>query len=215
MAEPVKSPQSVDEIVATLAPLEATGFDTPPTDIDAPSPSPFDAIGQGIVSRQRALEVLRDPDSFSVFEFDDNRLVLATRRVDDAQRPFVVIVGATQARARDTWKLGWAVRLRVPQDEERSRLAASPALAFATFAERYGADFNAGGRRVRFVPVATYPPGSMTHDGAILVRDVVGVREDAGDIASLWLFGRNDSDGSFSILWPFAVRKTEYAHAER
>lgn len=95
----------------------------------------------------------------SVLSHMGTRVFLTTALVEQASPVFVLLaVGMEEGSVRTIYS---AFRLYGESTDELHRLLNRPTLAFATLLARYGIDYTAGDRRVRFVPVVVIPPERM------------------------------------------------------
>lgn len=201
-------PESAQQIAAKLVALQYEEPLPAVTQVDGPG---FSALSAGIVTTSRAREIVQAPDEYRIYRFEKLEMMLASRRVDNAHIPFVI--GVIAVNRKGVWTITAAFRLRFDDAGELSRVAACPELAFATFLERYGAEFNTGNGRALFVPVASFPPGSWTGNPADLFT-LVGIDTSVPGAAHLH-FKVPAAGEPLKLGWPFVVRTADYSSAER
>ncbi|MBW0090647.1 hypothetical protein I4I73_17450 [Pseudonocardia sp. KRD-184] len=160
------------------------------------------------VRRDRAAEVLRDPDFLSTYAFGDVRVLLATRLVAATRASYVTLIVASQIGG-DTASISSAFKL-FGSEAELGEIKIDPLKAFIRLVDRYGVAIGLCGFQGEFFPsvIAEIPEGeevpiiSAPQEKPLVVY-VLGQRVDSGPPHII------------RFVWVFAVRTDDYRRAVR
>lgn len=214
--------QTFDELLQAIQAAEAEGEIEAFPQVGAVAQEQYEANSGKGLRREHALELFESPDQLTTYRHRDLRFLVATRR-GPGPKPWVALaIAKPDPRASNRFVVHAGFRLYVDAEDEATRLAGSPSLAFATLLRRYGRTFFNEGRRVRFLPLFTFsiphPPGAGQIPGWLF--DALQLKPEPGSQIGLGAVFRYDrassedplsDDWLASLAWCYVMDLTAYA----
>jgi len=153
------------------------------------------------VRRDRAAEGLRNPDALAAFEFDDLRVLLATRSITSDRSSYITLVVASQI-GNGVVAISGAFKVFGSQSE-LDDIRKDPLKAFTTLIDRYGLEIQLCGFQGEFFPAVTaeIPEGESV--------PIIGVPQEQS--LSMCVLGQRVDSGPSHIVrfvWSTPLRRT-------
>lgn len=160
------------------------------------------------VRRDRAAEGLRNPDALAAFEFDDRRVLLATRSITSDRSSYITLVVASQI-GNGVVAISGAFKVFGSQSE-LDDIRKDPLKAFTTLIDRYGLEIQLCGFQGEFFPAVTaeIPEGESV--------PIIGVPQEQS--LSMCVLGQRVDSGPSHIVrfvWVYAIKTDDYRRAVR
>lgn len=201
-----------DELLSAIEAAETEspdGFSGVPFDVQGSAT--FDLQASDVVVRPNvAVAAMQNPDAtIQVYAWGDALIFHGCRLTSEATPPFVLFTYGHVAN--NSRFVDGALRIYDESEKQLQQIASNPSLAFATILGRYGIDYDASGKRVRFVPVVVIPAGliDMTQPPTFeRVWPVIALKLNIEIPAEEMISNMNmrlTPEGEIQLVWPFAL----------
>jgi len=190
--------QTTEELAAALDAVTAVGRTLNRTPTVAPS---FDDLSLGFVRPQHALDAWAHPDDLAILEFQETRMVAATKARETRNGDFVLLVlGYDRGDGQPMISSGYRL---YGEPAEVAELARDARASFQSLLERYAIPFPSEGRHVFFVPVLVV--NGLHFDPVALFALKTGPDE-------AWLVNAaaKQTGDTLTVAWPFVVDSNRY-----
>jgi hypothetical protein len=200
--------QSVDDIVALLAPLRAEDGPAGPYG-QVPAASYLSMSHDGL-RQAHARQTAERPDSAASYVLSGSHLHLWARRgPDDAA--WVALVTSVSRPGRITLNAGY--RVLAADAEEAAALSADPARALATLVTRHGISYYSGTKRVYLLPEHIIDISRpLDRLGPAEFQKAVALEEPPdGARVAVNVSLSNTAEGATRLSWFFVLNLTSYS----